>query len=286
MLWADQDGHRLENALADLSSPLLFGGSQVLIVRRAEALVEASQEAVLRALPALGPAGRLVLVARAIDSRRRLVTACVKAGAAFAFPVVEEAGVVREWAMRLARERGVDLSPGGLDRLLERSGRDLGALAGEIEKLALYVGAGGRVDEAAVDAVVAQLRTHVVEELTDRIAQRDLGGAIRVFRGLMVAGEPPIRVAAFLAANLRRALHAVELGERGARPEEIARRLGMPPWLVARQLRRGPASQLARALETLREVDLDLKSSRPPVLAFEGALRAMIGPSSGPATRS
>src|SRR5207249_3826618 len=60
-LWADQDADRLGDALADLRTPPLFGGSQVLVLRTADKLREAEQAGVLDALPTLGAGGTLVL---------------------------------------------------------------------------------------------------------------------------------------------------------------------------------------------------------------------------------
>src|SRR5206468_12556561 len=88
-LRADEDAGRLASALADLASPTLFGGPQVLVVRQADALRDDDQGRVLEALPVLGAAGGLVLVARNADQRKRLLAACVRAGAAYGFPPVD-----------------------------------------------------------------------------------------------------------------------------------------------------------------------------------------------------
>jgi DNA polymerase III delta subunit len=113
-----------------------------------------------------------------------------------------------------------------------------------------------------VRAVVTAARAHGVEELTDRLARRDVAGAARVLRQLLAEGEPAIKVVAFVAANLRRALHVAELAEAGLGEGEIARRLGMPPWLVAKNAGRVRAADLIRALLVLRRLDLELKSAR------------------------
>ena len=97
------------------------------------------------------------------------------------------------------------------------------------------------------------------------------GGALR-------AGEPPIRLVAFLAASLRRALHVAELREQGFDDDTVAARLGMPGWLVKRVGRGRSAAALERALETLRDLDLDLKRSRPPGIAFDAALASLAAP--------
>jgi len=282
-LWADEDAGRLPAAVADLATPLLFGGPGVLVVRRAEALDERGQEAVLAALPALGSGAHVVLVGGAVDLRRRLFAACARGGWVWVFPPLDARGgaEARDWIVRLARERGHEIAPAAVEELLERVGVGLGQLAGEIEKASLYAGAGARLDVAHVRAVVARVRGHAAEELSDRLARRDVAGSVRALRRLLAEGEAPLRIVAFLAANLRRALHVAELAEAGLPAEEIARRLGMPPWLVARNLGRGTAQNLADALRALRRLDQRLKASRPAAAVFEASVLELAGAGRG-----
>ena len=258
-------------ALEDLASPSLFGGAQVLVVRHADGLREDDQAMILEALPSLGEGGTLILVTGSADQRRRLFGTCLRAGAGHGFPALEPRAAP-PWVVRLARERGHEISPAAAQELVERSGADLGVLDGELEKLSLHIGPRTRIEATHVRAMVAAARAHGVEELTDRLARRDRAGAARMLRQLLAEGEPPIRLIAFLASNLRRALHVSELSETGLGPEEIGQRLNMPAWLVGKSLGRGKAKDLARALFVLRRVDLELKSARAGEAVLDAAL--------------
>ena len=241
------------------------------MVRRAEALRDDDQERVLALLPTLGAGGTLLLVARTADQRKRVLAACVRAGAAIAFPPVD-GRTAETWVARLAREQGADIAPAAVHELVDRTGPDLGVLAHEVEKLVIHAGTGVRIEPAHVRTVVSAVRAQAVEELTDRLARRDVTGALRALRNLLAEGEAPLRVLGFLAANLRRALHVTELTEAGLRPDDVAARLGMPGWLVARSAGRGRAADLTRALHVLRRLDQELKSTRPAEAIFEAAL--------------
>ena len=70
---------------------------------------------------------------------------------------------------------------------------------------------------------------------------------------------------------------------RQVRPPEIAQRIGMPPWLVQKQLGRGDPAHLRRALRQLARVDLELKRSRPAAAVFERALFGVLPAPSGAA---
>jgi DNA polymerase-3 subunit delta len=271
-LWAGDDPARLGAAVADLASPTLFGGEERLVIRRADALSAADDEHVAAGLATLRGRVRLVLVAGGADGRRKVVAASHKAGVALGFPRQTDPRVAREWTLRLAREAGHEITPAAVQELLDRTGTSIGALAGELEKLGLHAGPGTRLDVPHVRAVVTHARTHAVDELTDRLARGDVAGTLRALRRVLAAGEPPVKVLAFVAANLRRSLHVAELVEQGLSPDEIARTLGMPPWLVTKTQHRAPAHALRRLLRALRDLDLALKTSRPPEASFEAAL--------------
>jgi DNA polymerase-3 subunit delta len=276
-LWAHEDTARLPPALDDLASPLLFGGAQVLVIRRAEALAGNEEELVLAAAGRIRPPACLVLVARGLDGRRRLLTAFERDGGAFAFPRVTDPAVLREWIERLAGERGQRIRPAAVDLLVERMSLDLATLAAELEKASLYAGPGVTIEVVHVEDTASVGRAAAVDALADGLARQDLRGAHRALAGLLRAGEPPVRIVAFLAASLRRALHVAELARDGLSQEAIAARLGMPGWLVRRVQGTRSAVQLERALAALRELDLALKSSRPAAASFAAALAVMAG---------
>jgi DNA polymerase-3 subunit delta len=264
---------------------LLFGGAPVLVIRRAEALPAAQEAELIGLLPKLGAGARLVLVARALDQRRKLLVACARDGAAVPCLRITDATVARRWLARLAREQGHELDPAAADALVDRTGLDLAQLAGDLEKVSLYAGPAARLTSAHVEATVAATRTHAIDELTDRLSRSDLTGASRSLRALLAEGEPPIKVAAFLASSLRRALHVAELADAGLGPDDIAGRLGMPPWLVRKNMGRAKAPALERALSTLRRLDLELKSSRPAAAVFEAALFEIVAATAGATSR-
>jgi DNA polymerase-3 subunit delta len=277
LVWGDDPGSALFEALDELGSPLLFGGTPFVVVRRADALPKATEDELVDRLETLGGSGRLVLVARTLDGRRRLLGASAKAGAAFGFARVTDPAALRTWVVRAAREAGCEIASPAIERVLERHAGDLGSLVLEIEKLALVAGSGARIERAHVDATMSVGRSDAVERLSDQLARGQLGEALDVLRGLLAAGEPPIRIVAFLASNLRRALHVAELRDAGLGDAAIADRLRMPAWLL-RKTRPRPARELERGLEVLRQLDLDLKRSRPAAASLEAAVTALSSP--------
>ncbi len=248
------------------------------MLRRADALAARDEALVLTAVMALRPPACLVLVGRGLDARRKLLTAFERDGGAFGFPRLSDARVLRDWVERLARELGHEIRPAAVALLIDRTSLDLAGVASELEKASLYAGPGVAIDREHVEATAVLGRAAAVDELSDRLARGDRAGAHRALRALLHAGEPPLRIVAFLAGNLRRSLHVAELAEQGLSQDAIASRLGMPGWLIRRIQVQRSAAQLEQALDTLRTLDLDLKTSRPAGAVFDAALAAVAGP--------
>lgn len=270
--WAGEGVERLHEAVEIVVTPDLFARATRLVVRRVEQVDDSEQELLLGGLAQVRAPAQIVLVGGAIDLRRRLFAYCHREGGALGFAALGDRRELQEWVGKLARERAREMTSGAVDALVDRVGSDLGAIAAEIEKLDLARPPGERLLPAHVDASVASTRELEVAELTDHLARRDPAAALRCLRQLLADGEAAPRILAFVAANLRRALHVAELREAGCAPAEIARRLGMPPWLVERAAGRGASSRLAAGLQALRRADAALKGSRSADALFERAI--------------
>src|SRR5262245_64229891 len=110
---------------------MLFGGSQMLVIRRAEALSAKDEDLVLAAAGRAQPPACLILAARGLDGRRRMLAAFEREGAAFAFPRVTDPVSLREWIGRLAGEREREIRPAAVELLLERMPPGLATLASD-----------------------------------------------------------------------------------------------------------------------------------------------------------
>jgi DNA polymerase-3 subunit delta len=251
---------RVEEALRTGS---LFGGAPMAVVSAVERLVEAEQVGLLELLPRDGGA-HLVLVGTSPDLRRKLFATCSREGWAFEFARVP-IGRLPVWLREEARARGHELGTDAAELLTDLVGTDLRVAAGEIEKLSLYVGATAPIDAQAVAAVVGSSRARSMFELLDHIQRRNVPAAIGTLRQLLGQGTQPLALVAFLANQLRRLIVAGSATRAGASPGDLARRLGLSPWVAERLLdafRRYDPETLQDAVVALSGIDVALKSSR------------------------
>jgi DNA polymerase-3 subunit delta len=170
----------------------------------------------------------------------------------------------------------VRLAPEAAAAMLDAVGNDLPAIDDALERLELYVGPSAMIDVAAVDACIAKLRVESIWALVDAVGMRDRRTALKAAASLLASREPPLRILAMVARQLRMVGRMQSALAAGAPPQDAARQAGAPPFKardLAAAARRFPPRVLARAFSVVAETDLALKGSkRPPDTVLEGAI--------------
>jgi len=189
---------------------------------------------------------------------------------------------------------GKRAAPGARRLIARRAGGDPGALRMELEKLCLYVGDAAQIGEDDVVASFRDLAESWIFDFTRTLSQGQAGAALALLRGLFAQGEPPLRLLALIARELRMLLVARDcLGEslRGSwtprvpfaqfrdrllpslSDEEREAFAGAHPfaiYLALQNAARASVRGLQRALLDLHEIDVALKSTRAdPQLRLE-----------------
>ena len=160
-------------------------------------------------LSAPAPQTVLVFTASAADKRKRVVKTIQQHGAVHEFTVQRErsgalsAESVDALIASVLGAAGKRLAPTARQLLVQRAGTQAGVLAGELEKLVLYVGDAPTIDEAAVRDSVRDLAESWVFDFTKALAQRQAGAAVAQLRALFAQGEHPLRLLSLIARELR-----------------------------------------------------------------------------------
>jgi DNA polymerase III subunit delta len=191
-------------------------------------------EAVVSALGELPPDLTVVLIARA-KAPPKLARAVESAGG----EIHEfEAPKAREMPRALvgdAKRLGFDLEPAAARLLVERMGANPLRLQQELERLALWAGAGGSVSAADLEAMIADTSEAAVWALSDALLERDSVKATRLAERLIAQGENVTGLIYGLASRLRKACAAAARLEQGVPRKQVESGLGMHPY-AAKQL--------------------------------------------------
>jgi DNA polymerase-3 subunit delta len=191
---------------------------------------------------------------------------------------VEEGEAVR-WALESAAAQQVKLEPDAARELVDALGGDMMMIAGELEKLMLYVGEKKRITLGDVETMVLAAKQRSLYELTDAISSKNRTRALEILDAILSSGdgdEAAIGHLYMLAKTFRQMLVITERGVRDSRAlwQALWQGFRVPPFAaddIIRQARRyetptGKAvarRELRRALRLIGRADLALRSNPP-----------------------
>ncbi len=116
---------------------------------------------------------------------------------------------------RMLREEGVQADPAALAWLAARLGEDRMQTRREVEKLALYAGPGGRVDEAAALACGPEGAAADLDQALMAASLGDAAAADRALAAAFAEGANPVQVLRAALRQVQRLHEAVVAGDAG-----------------------------------------------------------------------
>lgn len=260
--------------LTGLASPSLFGERKVIVLRD----VQDSADAVAAEIKTYvaDPAGdtSLVIVHSGGVKGKALLDAVRKAGAVVVEckPLKWDSDKVK-FVTDEFRAGGRRISADAASALVDAVGSDLRELASACSQL--LSDTTGLVDRDIVECYYAGR----VEASGFKVADAALEGrchdALRLLRQALDTGADPVPVNAALAMGLRN-LARVGSASRMTRPDDLARELGVAPFVVRKvrgQLSGWTEDAVARAITVVARADAEIKGGgTDPVYALERAV--------------
>jgi DNA polymerase-3 subunit delta len=284
----DLDGAALGSGeLESLTSPSLFGGGCVLIVRSAQNVGKdvATELSGYAARPA--PDVALVLTHAGGAKGKDLLASVRVSGAQ-----VIECPKVTRFADRLTfvrtefRRAGKRADDAAARALLDAIGSDLRELAAACDQLAADTE--GQVDETVVAKYYRGRAEATGFSVADRAVEGHLAASLEQLRWALDTGVAPVLICSALAQGVR-LLGRVGSAPRGASSAALAAEVGAPPWKIDRvrqQLRGWQPQGIARALQAVAEADAQVKGEAvSAAYALERAVRRIVASRSSESER-
>lgn len=228
--------------------------------------VDHDPDALQRYIENPAPYTTLILTVNAekLDERKKLTKAAQKSACVVQFTALKE-NECRDWIAAEVRRQGVGITPDGIARLILSVGTNLRLLRSEIEKLALYAGEGGTIDEASVDALATRTMEQNIFVFIDEVVRVRIDKAMRMMYDLLKNKEEPIKLL-FMITRQVRIMHQVKVQSgRGYSLQQIAQQVGAHPYatkVAKEQGNRFSAKVLERLLQDLAEIDYKIKTGQ------------------------
>jgi len=249
--------------VAELTAGSLTGGRRVVRVRDATDAMAAPLKAALEA----GGEALLIIEAGELKRRGKLLDLVEATAGACAMACAPERGEALVATLRaLFAAEGVTVDAAGLEWMAARMGEDRLQVRREVERLSLYAGPGGRLDEAALQASAGG--EGAGPELDDALSAAmlgDMAATDRATRAAFADGATPVGVLRSVLRHLVRLREAAVAMERGASASDAMS--GLRPAVFGRAqgpfgqaLRRWSPAMLAQAAQAALEAEERAKS--------------------------
>jgi DNA polymerase III subunit delta len=273
----------LDQVLNMVETVSLFGESRFLVVKEAPYFEKgAGEKASLERLMAYrnkkDELSCLVICAPNFARTTKEARELSADGSVYLFEPLKS-GLLAIWLRERIAATGIKASKPVLDLFVERVGRDLRRLAGELDKMATYLGDNKEMDENSVMQAASRSFQGDIFALMDAVVHGRASKALYLLKDLLASGEPPLRVLAMLVRQFRLLGQARHLLQNGSGVGELPDRLGIKPYaaeILASQARLTDEERLYRAVELLLQADLDIKRGKiDQVLALETLVVAL-----------
>jgi DNA polymerase III subunit delta len=170
---------------------------------------------------------------------------------------------LKGWIRERAKLNGIDIEAAAVERMLVLAGTNLFLLTSEVDKLALYANDEKKINIEIVEKLVSKSLEQNIFTLIEKVVQRKLDEALRIYYDLLKQNEEPIKILALLAGQFRLIYQVKELARKGYGQQQIASYLKVHPFrvkLAAGQTGKFTDEELAGLIKQLAEADYQMKT--------------------------
>jgi DNA polymerase-3 subunit delta len=273
-----EGGDLTAGELASLTSPSLFGGGSVVVVRNSQNAPKDVAAELARYTAAPAPDAVVILAHAGGAKAKALVTDLKKAGAAIIEqPKITRIGDRAQFVRGEFRRVGRQADESAVQALLDALGSDLRELASAVDQLSSDTE--GRINAAVVARYYRGRAEATGFSVADHAVEGRLSEALEQLRWALATGTSPVLITSALATGVR-LLGRVGAAPRNANPNTLAAEVGAPPWkidVIRRQLRGWEPAGVARAIQAVAEADAAVKGeSVSAAYALERAIRRIV----------
>lgn len=199
-----------------------------------------------------------------LDERKKIVKTLKSKSEVLHAEVQSEASIMH-WMENRSKSFNVSMENEAKQKLLELIGPNLMLLSNEIDKMALFVGDGGVIEQEVVTKLSSRTLEQNIFELVENVITRNISDALRIYYDLLEQKEEPIKILALLAGQFRLILQAKLLSGKGYGQNQITSLLKVHPYRVKLAVGQGKGfseEELKSILTNLAEADYQIKSGK------------------------
>jgi DNA polymerase-3 subunit delta len=278
------DQTALSDVLDEVRTLPFLSKYRIAIIEDADKFVTAHRAELEQYAAHPSHSGILILLVKLWNGTTKLAKVVAKTGMAVECKSPKESELASWLVAQAKAKHQAKLAPDAAALLVELVGPEVGILASEVEKLAVFVGTRAEIQREDVARMVGAGRVETIWQVPEDAGTGNGAGALEKLDTLVSAGEHPVGLLAAIGASLRKLHHSGELRRNGMSLNDACREAGIT-YPRAIELTRKQHAHLGpervnRLADMLLQADLDMKgnSQLAPRVVLERFLMEMARP--------
>lgn len=230
------DGDKISvGEVIDLAETMPFLAEYRLILINDSGLFKEGGEEMASYIPNIPESTVIVFTESSVDKRSRLYKAVKDKGRAVEFTPLGESDL-KKWILgKIGREK-LQIRDDALTHLLEVTGTDMSTIETELEKLICYVLGNGEIRRADIDNICSVHIQDRIFDMIDAISKGNQKTALSLYGDLLSLKVSPMKILSLIARQFNILLQIKELGKNGFSQGEMASKIGLPPFVVRKNM--------------------------------------------------
>jgi DNA polymerase-3 subunit delta len=244
---------------------LPFGApKRLVVVKGADGLSSSRMEELSKYLEDPSPSTCLIFIISKVDKRKKFHTRLEKIGESVVFWPLRDEQII-SWISERVKARGKRITHQAAVTLQELLGNNLKDLAGEVDKLLIYIGDREEIWLEDVEDLVPDIKKpHAIFDLISTIGRKKAHPALKILSRLFQEGVEPTKILSMIVKRFREIFQVKSMLAKEVPFSQIAQNLGIREVFlrdIVREAGNFSVEGASRVFEDLLQADLDIKSS-------------------------
>lgn len=250
--------------IIDIGNTMPFFAEHRLIIVENSGFFKSSNEELADYIKNIPEYLMMVFVENEVDKRNKVFKAVHEKGYVTEMKPQTPA-VLSKWIAGLLKAEGKTIDKQAADLLLEKTGAGMDTIRTELDKLISYCMEQNCVTVQDVEAVCTTQTVSRIFDMITAIATKRQQQALQLYYDLLTLKEPPMRILYLIVRQFNGILQVQEELLHGRGNAEIARAMGVAPFIVGKYMTQAKyfsAEQIKEALADFADVEERVKMGR------------------------
>lgn len=248
----------------DIGDTMPFFSEHRLIVVEDSGFFKTSNEELAEYIKNIPDYLIMVFVESEIDKRNKVYKAVAEKGYVSEMKPQTPA-VIERWIAGLLKKENKVIEKQAAELLLEKTGSGMDKIKMELDKLVSYCLDEEVITAKAVEEVCTTQTESRIFDMITAIATKKQQQALQLYYDLLTLKEPPMRILYLITRQFNGILQVKEALENGMVNADIARQMGVAPFVVGKysgQAKYFSSSEIKEALKDFADIEERVKNGR------------------------